>query len=372
MVRFLDKNQISTIASDDIMPITDISESTNDKKISIGQLTTYLSENLGNFAKTDLSNTNMLTDAILLAPNGVIVTSNNNTNIVAKSGMVLLFADGRNANGTLKSLQYTLSEDKTQTIATLSDGNYIMFLTNVGALAYVLQKDVYVSRTQPVVTSDTSYWYDIKNNLWKKTINTGSTWSNIYLNSLGLFTIANGVVTEIIPNTVAYIPNPEVLMLKDASNITEEGKERLKSYVNIDNKANTSLNNLDNSGEAHFSNPDMSNLSTTGKSNTSLWAFNNISIINLSGTSVTLTDNSVHYIEITGSTTFTLPTITDNSKFHQMLVIMSMPTVTTLNLGTAVYFNGFAPDLSDAGTYTLIYEYTGANWVVGSLYKAGV
>ena len=369
MVRFLDKNQISTIASDDIMPITDISESTNDKKISIGQLTTYFSENLGNFAKTDLSNTNMLTDAILLAPNGVIVTSNNNTNIIAKSGMVLLFADGRNANGTLKSLQYTLSEDKTQTITTLSDGDYIMFLTNVGALAYVLQKDVYVSRTQPTVTSDTSYWYDIKNNLWKKTTDTGSTWSNIYLNSLGLFTIANGAVTEIIPNTVAYIPNPEVLMLKDASNITEEGKERLKSYVNMDGKANVSLNNLNSTGEAHFANPSMSNLNSTGKSNTSLWALNNMDLIKLSGTSFTLTDNRIHQVTATGNCTFTLPTITDTNKFHQILVLFNMASVYTINLGTTHYFYNNTPSMNYAGNYTLIFEYDGTNWVVGAMFK---
>ena len=157
MVRFLDKSQISTIASDDIMPITDISESSNDKKVSIGQLATYFSENIGDFAQKDLSNTNMLTDAILLAPNGVIITSNSNTNIIAKSGMVLLFADGRNTDGTLKSLRYTLTEDKTQAITTLSNGNYVMFLTNAGVLSYVLQKDVYISRTQPTVTSSISY-----------------------------------------------------------------------------------------------------------------------------------------------------------------------------------------------------------------------
>lgn len=90
----------------------------------------------------------------------------------------------------------------------------------------------------------------------------------------------------------------------------------------------------------------------------------------LTGTSVTLYDNSEHTIRVTETTTFTLPAVSDGTKFHQMLVLLDMPTAQTLSLGTDHYFNGYAPDMSLSGKYTLIYEYDGSAWVVGALFKA--
>ena len=100
MVRFNDKPQIenSALSDTDIMPITDLEDSASDKKISIGQLKEYLSENLTNFADIDLVNTDMLADAIIEAPNGIIVANSSNNAIVAKQGLKLLFANGRKAN----------------------------------------------------------------------------------------------------------------------------------------------------------------------------------------------------------------------------------------------------------------------------------
>lgn len=93
-------------------------------------------------------------------------------------------------------------------------------------------------------------------------------------------------------------------------------------------------------------------------------------IITLTGTTPILTDNAVHQITVTATTTFNLPSASPTTKFHQMLVLLDMPTVQTINLGTDVFFYGDTPDLSEAGTYTLIYEYNGTDWVVGALFKA--
>ena len=96
-------------------------------------------------------------------------------------------------------------------------------------------------------------------------------------------------------------------------------------------------------------------------------------IITLTGTTPILTDNAVHQITVAATTTFNLPTVSLATKFHQMLVLLDMPTAQTINLGTDAFFNGESPDLSTSGTYTLIYEYNGVKWVVGALYKsAGV
>ena len=110
--------------------------------------------------------------------------------------------------------------------------------------------------------------------------------------------------------------------------------------------------------------------STINTINGNIQSLQTPSIITLTGTTPTLTDNSIHQITISDTTTFSFPVISDTTKFHQMLVLINMPTAKTINLGTDTFFGGYAPDLSEAGTYTLIYEYDGTEWVVGALYKA--
>lgn len=89
-------------------------------------------------------------------------------------------------------------------------------------------------------------------------------------------------------------------------------------------------------------------------------------------TTVFLEDNSIHGITISGNTTFVLPTsLTPVSAFHQSLIQINMPTVYTIDLGTSYFFNNTAPDLSQAGTYNLYWEYDNiaGHWVCGCLGK---
>jgi len=92
-----------------------------------------------------------------------------------------------------------------------------------------------------------------------------------------------------------------------------------------------------------------------------------------SGT-IALSDNTIYKLTPTGAITFTLPTITDLTKFHQILIQLNMSTVYSISTGlgaTPHYFNEVAPDLSATGVYNLIYEYDNANgyWVLGALKK---
>lgn len=98
-----------------------------------------------------------------------------------------------------------------------------------------------------------------------------------------------------------------------------------------------------------------------------------VNVLSTSGT-IALTDNSINTITPSGNITFTLPTVTDNTKFHQILVQVNLSTVYTIDLGlgaTPHYFNSTAPDLSNVGVYNLYYEYDKANqyWVGGALVK---
>ena len=63
MVRFNDKIAITTVASNDILPITDMSESSDDKKITVNQLSKFTVDNIGTltgglgFSKNNLTDT---------------------------------------------------------------------------------------------------------------------------------------------------------------------------------------------------------------------------------------------------------------------------------------------------------------------------
>lgn len=96
----------------------------------------------------------------------------------------------------------------------------------------------------------------------------------------------------------------------------------------------------------------------------------NMSVTTLatSGT-IALTDNSINRITPSGTVTFSLPTVSDNTIFHQILVQMILSTSRTINLGTTKYFTGTQPTFA-TGTYDILYEYNGTNWVVGAVLQA--
>ncbi|MBQ9246475.1 hypothetical protein IJ182_09440 [bacterium] len=93
-----------------------------------------------------------------------------------------------------------------------------------------------------------------------------------------------------------------------------------------------------------------------------------IKTLSSSGT-IALTDNSVNQINVTGNVTFNLPSITNKTIFHEIFILLKMNTVKTINLGTTYFFNAKTPNLSEAGLYSLIYEYDGTNWVCGAIKK---
>lgn len=98
-----------------------------------------------------------------------------------------------------------------------------------------------------------------------------------------------------------------------------------------------------------------------------------VNVLTTSG-ALALEDNSINSITPSGNIAFTLPTVTDNTKFHQILVQINLVTVYSIDLGlgaTPHYFNLQAPDLSQAGVYNLVYEYDKANqyWVAGVIEK---
>lgn len=115
-------------------------------------------------------------------------------------------------------------------------------------------------------------------------------------------------------------------------------------------------------------NKDLSNVSWNSVSASDIPT--DVKLLSGSGTLI-LEDNKLYKLTSSGSTTFSLPTITDTTKFHQIMVQLKMSSVVTINVGTSYYFNSKAPDLSKAGSYDLVWEYDNINghWVFGATSK---
>lgn len=92
--------------------------------------------------------------------------------------------------------------------------------------------------------------------------------------------------------------------------------------------------------------------------------------LNSSGT-LSLTNNRVHKVSATGNITFVLPT-GSTSEFKEIVVLLYLPSIYTIDLGTTNYFGGNSPSMSEIGYYTIIYEYDSvrSGWSVGVLKKA--
>ena len=89
-----------------------------------------------------------------------------------------------------------------------------------------------------------------------------------------------------------------------------------------------------------------------------------INVLSTSG-AIALTDNSVNSITPVGNIVFVLPTVTDNTKYHRILVQMNLTSAYSIDVGTDCYFDGIVPDLSKVGIYNIFYEYDRAReeWV---------
>lgn len=182
--------------------------------------------------------------------------------------------------------------------------------------------------------------------------------------------------------TTGSITNTALLLaLTDSTNNTVN---LISKNDFVESLVSTTANNglsADENGLVVANIGNLSDLQTTVKSsvvdaiNETVGSINNlqnqpITTLETSGT-IALSDNSINSITPTGNVTFTLPTITDNTVFHQILVQMNLSTVYTIDVGATNYFNYSILAFDEAGQYNIIYEYDSIaeHWVVGAIGK---
>ena len=161
-------------------------------------------DNIGNNPTTDSGTNwvnivdglyNKITNCILAAPNGVATYSG--STITVKQGLKVLMPNGRNADGTLKNIEYTLQSDVSVSLPSDRNGIEFITLTNNGELAYWDTNDVGYIYKEPQSNLNWKY-YDEDDNIYKYTINGAS-----YVDSLEvpvlLANVTNGVIISLTP-----------------------------------------------------------------------------------------------------------------------------------------------------------------------------
>ena len=177
-----------------------------------------------------------------------------------------------------------------------------------------------------------------------------------------------------------------VVLYLDGNNTTKNGRLPFSTFVSglallSGNNTFTGTNTFEDdvvfSGDTTFNNPingTCSRAVADGDGNSFATTYSKINqpatVLTYSST-VSLLTNKIYTLTLSGNVTFSLPQATAGV-LNQIEVQLYMPSVYTITLGTTTYFGGEAPDISEAGYYTLIYEYDNVHsvWVVGALKKA--
>lgn len=153
---------------------------------------------------------NQLTNCILSAPNGVATYSGNT--ITVKQGLKVLISNGRNADGTLNNIEYTIPSDIIRSEGVLSNfPMYIWVISENGISIGRVDKTYFVEKLDTSLVDTRQYVYS--ENKYYDVTSSGATELNLAL--IGEYTATATEITSLTP----YQP-VELLKRSDKEEIT--------------------------------------------------------------------------------------------------------------------------------------------------------
>lgn len=215
---------------------------TDDIEVDIDNVITDLNgkanialDNLTPAGEKHFINKTQLTNAILEAPNGVCTYTGNT--ITAKSGLKILAPNGRNADGSLKNIEYTLASDTSKELTSAGSGLGVFFLRSldngqtwdIGYRNFSTQW--YIQEEQPQV--EHCEWYNPKTNLWKHCVS--GEWSDILICPLGRVSCNEGQIISLYNyETTDLLKRSDrgEIIEWDRPNLTQSGSQ-LKGYNTV-------------------------------------------------------------------------------------------------------------------------------------------
>lgn len=157
-------------------------------------------------ADKNLSNTNLITNCILEAPNGVVEYSGNT--ITIKNGLKVLIPNGRNLDGSVKSTELTVAEDFTITTVKNSSINCVYVSNGTHGAAEVYQYSV----STPVYSA--GIWFNPIENKTYIYNTSSSTWDEIQAVIVATYENTDETVSNVkIFNPVALLKENDIEMI---------------------------------------------------------------------------------------------------------------------------------------------------------------
>lgn len=196
--------------------------------------------NLNEVGEKHFLNKTQITNCILEAPNGVATYSGNT--ITVKQGLKVLMPNGRNADGSLKNIEYTVPNGSAYNVSTTTTSNAFIIVNNPVSEGeknvYIWwDKAVFIQEEEPtnlssVLQNSPIIWYQPSKNIWwylKRNATTPYDW----VDSGGLCPIGyfdkGGTTT--IQSLTSYQP-VELLKRTDKAQITSWSFPSSK-YINL-------------------------------------------------------------------------------------------------------------------------------------------
>ena len=151
------------------------------------------------YVENSFLNKNQITNCILEAPNGVLTYSGNT--ITAKQGLKVLIPNGRNTDGTLNNIEYTLENDITKTVTTTYEHQDFIFIKNNGTcFTYGSESIDFYNKLADRPAPATGIYkccFVAETNLWYVTTN-GSSYEELKMAKLGsYFNNASSQITKL-------------------------------------------------------------------------------------------------------------------------------------------------------------------------------
>lgn len=196
-----------------------VADAINSLNSSISSLADDMTTALNTRLELDLSNSHSITNCVIAAPNGVATYSG--SNITVKSGVKVLIPNGRNSDGTLKNITYTLTSDITYTETSTSENSDLVLYYNKATNTLASAIDFYSQAEMPQTSPDLCIWLKTDENIFYNLPSGASSWTSQTPNSVVLarFSRSGGNITELKPcNIISF----SAMANSDLSNLTSQ------------------------------------------------------------------------------------------------------------------------------------------------------
>jgi len=125
--------------------------------------------------------------------------------VFALPGVKGLIPDGRNADGTLKNIEFTISQAQTFSITSKwGTGNECWWLNGTNLDIHRATNATYFQDSKPSTSYLDAYWFSPKENILRQTTDTGTTWKQIQGSYSFNINFTNGKITSLTPKTAFH------------------------------------------------------------------------------------------------------------------------------------------------------------------------